>query len=119
MGSTGRINTFQFAQTVCWAPMFVHRQLFLDNIKNIDQSYAPFMWDYSEICLKAWLLGLKVGWFPAKLNFGALGVGGMRIWNQELHNRQDEINVSKLYKTYGNKFQKIDSLVTKANNLLI
>lgn len=118
MEVSNELEQFQFVQTVNRAPMWLRRQLFLEKLEDIDQSYAPFHWDDAEICLKANLLGLKVGWYNAKFDIGALGQGGMRIWNSELHNRQDEVNAKKLYDQYGSRLLEIQAKVDEDNRLV-
>ncbi|MDB4926956.1 glycosyltransferase family A protein [Mucilaginibacter sp.] len=107
---------FKFAQVVIRAPMWVNRQLFIDNIKHIDQTFAPFQWDDAEVCLRAYSLGLKVGWYRTNFRIGGSALGGMRIWNTDLIHRQDEVNANKIYALYSNKFQKFQTIIDKAND---
>jgi glycosyltransferase involved in cell wall biosynthesis len=116
VGGDSEPKDFKFVQLVIRAPMWVNRQLFIDKIKNIDQSFAPFQWDDAEVCLRAYSLGLKAGWYRTTFNVGGGGQGGMRIWNNALHHRQDEVNASKIYKLYGNKFKEIQKIVDGAND---
>jgi len=109
---------FKFVQLVIRAPMWVNRQLFIDKIKHIDQSFAPFQWDDAEVCLRAYSLGLKVGWYRTNFHLGAGGEGGMRIWNTALSHRQDEVNAQKVYDLYENKFEEFQSIIDKANDNL-
>lgn len=105
----------KFVQFVSRAPMWVNRQLFIDKIKHFDVSFAPFHWDDTEACLRAYTLGLKVAWYRTNFKIGAGGQGGMRIWNLVLHHRQDEVNAKKIYALYGNKLKEIQDIVDKAN----
>jgi glycosyltransferase involved in cell wall biosynthesis len=116
VGGDSEPADFKFVQLVIRAPMWVNRQLFIEKIKNIDQSFAPFQWDDAEVCLRAYALGLKVGWYKTNFNVGAGGVSGMQIWNSVLHHRQDEVNANKVYELYGKKFAEIQAIVDKAND---
>jgi len=107
---------FKFVQLVIRAPMWVNRQLFIDKIKHIDQSFAPFQWDDAEVCLRACSLGLKVGWYKTNFNVSGGGQGGMRIWNCTLIHRQDEVNARKIYDLYGDKFDEFQAIIDKAND---
>ena len=109
---------FRFVQTVNRAPMWIHRPLFMQHLRHIDQSYAPFQWDDAEICLRAYAVGLKVGWYPAGFGHGGTGEGGMRIWNNALHHRQDETNARQLYQVYGHQLARIQATVEEANRAL-
>ncbi len=108
-------SDFQFVQYVDRAPMWIRRELFFKKLINIDINYAPFQWDDAELCLRSWLLGLSVAWYPANFRIGALGDGGMRIWNSKLHNRQDEVNIKYLYNNYGKNLDYINELVDNCN----
>jgi GT2 family glycosyltransferase len=118
VGDASETRDFKFTQLVIRAPMWVNRQLFIDKIKYIDQSFAPFQWDDAEVCLRAYLIGLKVAWYRTNFKIGSGGEGGMRIWNTVLHHRQDAVNAEKLYKLYDEKFNYIQTIVDEANNNL-
>lgn len=107
---------FQFVHSVNRAPMFIHKPLYMEHLKHIEFSFAPFQCDDTELCLRAWLSGLKVGWFNAE--FKSLMAGGMRIWNNAFTGYQERSNRSKLYQMYYPKIKEIDRLVEKANNSL-
>lgn len=115
VGDNENDGNFRFVQLVVRAPMWVNRALFLDKIKNIDQSFAPFQWDDAEVCLRAYTLGLKVGWYKTQFNLGQGGEGGMRIWNLDLHHRQDEVNAKKIYQLYSDQFEYFQEIIDKAN----
>jgi glycosyltransferase involved in cell wall biosynthesis len=106
---------FSYVPYVDRAPMWIKRDLFLNLLKEIDISFAPFQWDDAELCLRAWVQGLHVGHYSAKFKLGGLGEGGMRIWNNELHHRQDELNVKRLYLLYEDKLPYIDTLVQQCS----
>lgn len=111
-------SPFRFVQTVNRAPMLLRRDLFLERLGSIDQAYAPFHWDDSELCLRAWANGLQVGWFDAGIAIGAQHEGGMRTWNKALHRRQNEVNIRRLYDRYGTRFLELQSKVDEANKAL-
>lgn len=115
IGDKPEHGDFRFVQLVIRAPMWVNRALFIDKIKNIDQSFAPFQWDDAEVCLRAYTLGLKVGLYKTRFDLGVGGTGGMRIWNLDLHHRQDELNAAKIYELYSDKFEQIQTMVNRAN----
>jgi len=107
---------FQFVHSVNRAPMIIHKPLYMEHLKHIEFSFAPFQCDDTELCLRAWLLGLKVGWYNA--NFHSLMAGGMRIWNNEFTGFQERKNRGKLYEMYAGSKDKISELVDKANKEL-
>lgn len=68
---------FYFVHAVNRAPMLLNKKLFIEHLEHIDFSFAPFQCDDCELCLRAWLYGLKVGWYNA--GFKSMVAGGMRI----------------------------------------
>ena len=113
----GQGTNFKFVPTVDRAPMWVNRQLFLQKLHHIDYSFAPFMCDDHELCLRAWLNGLSVGWY--KCPFKSLSAGGMRIWNNSLAGELAQKNYRKLYQMYAAKETEINSLVEDANREIL
>lgn len=103
---------FEFVPHVNRAPMWIHREKFDEKLKHIDFSFAPFQYDDIELCLRAWLSGLKVGCYHA--NFTSLSAGGMRIWNNAFTLSQCERNGHLLYEMYKDKKEEIDALVAEA-----
>lgn len=102
-------DIFHFVHQVDRAPMWLNKALFEEKLGHIDFSFAPFQFDDCELCLRAWLNGLSVGWYDAK--FTSLSAGGMRIWNSSFSGTQCRKNSGKLYEMYKDKKQEIDSLV--------
>lgn len=107
---------FRFVHSVNRAPMLLDRDLFLTRLGHIDFSFAPFQCDDCELCLRAWLSGLKVGWYDA--GFESMLAGGMRIWNKGLIGVQEIKNRVKLYEMYKDRVDEISGLVEKANSKL-
>ncbi len=107
---------FRFVHSVNRAPMLLDRDLFLRHLGHIDFSFAPFQCDDCELCLRAWLSGLKVGWYDA--GFESMLAGGMRIWNKGLIGVQEIKNRGKLYEMYKDRVNEISALVEKANSKL-
>lgn len=103
---------FRFVHHVDRAPMFVNKELFIEKLQHIDFDFAPFQFDDCEMCLRAWLNGLQVGWFNA--GFTSLSAGGMRVWNNSFTGEQCERNAALLYKKYQGKKNVIDVLVKNA-----
>lgn len=104
---------FRFVHSVNRAPMLIHKPLFIEHLKHIEFSFAPFQCDDTELCLRAWLSGLKVGWYNA--GFKSLMAGGMRIWNNAFTGYQERSNRAKLYQMYYTRRKEIDRLVNDAN----
>lgn len=117
-GKSDKAEKFKFVQFVIRAPMWVNRDLFIKHIGSIDPSFAPFQWDDAEVCLRAYTKGLKVGWYKANFQYGGGGEGGMRIWNNILHHRQDKVNAAKVYDLYGSQLAEIQVMVDKANTMI-
>ena len=108
-------SDFEYVHYVDRAPMWVNRNIFIEKLKNIDVNFAPFQWDDAEICLRAWNFGLHVGYYNANFKLGSLGLGGMQMWNNQLHHRQDEVNVKRIYDLYSNSFDEIEIKVLNCN----
>lgn len=106
---------FRFVEAVNRAPMWVNRSLFLEHIKEIPHSFAPFQYDDYEVCLRAWLCGLQVGSYDAR--FSSLSAGGMRLWNNAFTQEQMRRNGPQLYKLYRSKIDEIRESVAKANEV--
>ena len=111
-------HDYKYVQYVDRAPMWIHRELFIRELKGINIMYAPFQWDDADLSLRAWLSGLHVAYYHTGFKIGGLGLGGMQLWNKELHHRQDEVNVRRLYEEYGDRLPEIDSMVENANSNL-
>ena len=94
-----------FVPVVNRAPMWIDRQLYDRCLHHIDYSFAPFQYDDFELCLRAWTVGLKVGWYDA--GFTSLSVGGMRLWNNAFTQTQWERNSRTLYNLYRDKIEEI------------
>ncbi|MCD8194093.1 MAG: glycosyltransferase family 2 protein [Tannerellaceae bacterium] len=93
---TDKWEAFSFVHHVNRAPMWINKSLFTGKLKGIDHSFAPFQYDDYELCLRAWLEGLTVGWYNA--HFKSLSPGGMRIWNNSFTAEQCERNSRKFMK---------------------
>jgi glycosyltransferase involved in cell wall biosynthesis len=111
-------NGFKFVEHVNRAPMWIRRDYYLNKLGGADQSFAPFQFDDTELCLRAWTVGLQVGWYPARFKINALGTGGMRIWNSDLTKRQSDVNIKKLNDRYGDMSASgfFKELIEKANS---
>lgn len=115
-GTLGNTATeFKFVQHVNLAPMWIRRELFVRELVQFDQQFAPTVWHEAELCLRAWRLGLKVGWYPAGLKWSYYGKGGARIWNSQLVEQQDRENARLIYDRYANVLEEIDHQVAAAN----
>ena len=112
LGMEGK--SFAFVPAVNRAPMWFRRDLFDQYLHDIDFRFAPFQFDDDEICMRAWLCGLQVGWYDAR--FKSLSAGGMRIWNNEFSKEQMERNGKLLYQLYADKIEEVKSLVAASNS---
>lgn len=106
-------DKFAFVHSVNRAPMLINKVLYSEHLKHFDFSFAPFQCDDTEVCLRAWLKGLKVGWYNA--GFKSMMAGGMRIWNNEFTGFQELKNRGKLYQMYEPHINRITKLVEEAN----
>ncbi|MDR2969760.1 MAG: glycosyltransferase [Tannerellaceae bacterium] len=107
---------FRFVHSVNRAPMLINKPLYMEHLKHIEFSFAPFQCDDTELCLRAWLAGLKVGRYNAV--FDSLMAGGMRIWNSEFMNSQGRKNHRKLYDMYAPSLDRVTALVEEANSAI-
>ncbi|MBQ2211139.1 MAG: glycosyltransferase [Prevotella sp.] len=96
---------FTFVTSVNRAPMWIHRELFTQHLHHIDFRFAPFQFDDYELCARAWLSGLQVGWYDA--GFHSLTAGGMRLWNNDFTKEQSERNGKLLYQLYADKQEEL------------
>ena len=96
---------FTFVTSVNRAPMWIHRELFTQHLHHIDFRFAPFQFDDYELCARAWLNGLQVGWYDA--GFHSLTAGGMRLWNNDFTKEQSERNGRLLYQLYADKQEEL------------
>lgn len=110
----GTAGKFRFVPFVNRAPMWLNRALFMNTIGHINQDFAPFQYDDTEMCLRAWKLGLQVGWYNAKFSTGILN-GGMRIWNKGFTETQVRKNAAKTYELHGAQLSEIDKMVEASN----
>ncbi len=109
---------FMFTMTVNRAPTFLRRSEFLQ-MGGINQNYAPFQFDDDDACIRAWLAGGKVGFYPS--SFGRnFDVGGMSLFNKEKVKQQILINVEKIYAEHSTHIANgyIQKLVETANSCL-
>ena len=107
---------FSFVHIVNRAPMWLNRELFDTKLKHIDFDFAPFQYDDCELCLRAWLNDLQVGWYNS--GFNSLSSGGMRIWNTSFTQEQCIRNQKTLYHLYHDKKHIIDEKVYNAGKTL-
>ena len=107
---------FCFVMSVNRAPMWVSRDLFLRHLHHIDYRFAPFQSDDYELCLRAWTLGLQVGWYDA--HFTSLSAGGMRLYNNAFTREMTQRNAPLLYDLYYDCTDGIRHAVEDANNIL-
>ena len=107
---------FQFVVSVNRAPMWLNKELFCRHLRHIDFSFAPFQFDDYELCARAWLKDLQVGWYDAR--FKSLSVGGMRLWNGLFTQEQTQRNGKRLYAMYADKINEIHDKVEACNALL-
>ena len=109
----GILADFRFVAHVDRAPMWINKALFLEKLKHIDFSFAPFQFDDIELCLRAWLEGYQVGWY--KTEFSSLSAGGMRIWNNAFTAEQCQKNIQRLYELYQRRERKIKDIIDQLN----
>lgn len=109
MGGAG----FRFVDAVNRAPMWIRKDLYEQHLHRIDFRLAPFQYDDDELCLRAWLCGLQVGWYDA--GFFSLSAGGMRLWNSAFTQQQMERNGRQLYQLYAGKIDDVHEKVSAAN----
>ena len=116
IGEKTKINKdFAFVPAVNRAPMWVNKELFERYIHHINFDLAPFQYDDYDVCIRAWLCGLQVGYYSA--GFKSLSAGGMRLWNRDIALRQMVHNSKLLYEIYQDKRDEIQENVNKANQI--
>jgi len=103
---------FRFVTAVNRAPMWIRRELYLERLRHIDFRFAPFQFDDYELCARAWLEGLQVGWYDAR--FRSLTAGGMRLWNNAFTKEQSEKNGKLLYQLYSSRREELTAAVQAA-----
>lgn len=113
-GAFGHEGPFAFVPAVNRAPMWLHKELFVTHLQHINSAFIPFQFDDYELCARAWLSGLQVGWYDAR--FRSLSVGGMRLWNNAFTQEQSERNGKQLYALYRDKKDEILQRVAQAQS---
>ena len=113
-GTSMTYGDFCFVESVNRAPMWINRDLFMKHLHHIDFRFAPFQFDDYELCVRAWLEGLEVGWYDA--GFRSLTAGGMRVCNNDFTREQVQINSRLLYQLYADKQQEFHEIVKKRRN---
>lgn len=111
-GASQTQGDFCFVTAVNRAPMWIHRELFMQHLHHINFRFAPFQFDDYELCARTWLSGLQVGWYDA--HFRSLTAGGMRLWNNAFTKEQSERNGKLLYELYADKQEEIRRLVAES-----
>ena len=111
-GTSQTQGDFCFVTAVNRAPMWIHRELFMQHLHHINFRFAPFQFDDYELCARTWLSGLQVGWYDA--HFRSLTAGGMRLWNNAFTKEQSERNGKLLYELYADKQEEIRRLVAES-----
>lgn len=106
---------FCFVMSVNRAPMWINRELYREHLHHIDYRFAPFQSDDYELCMRAWMLGLQVGWY--RLHFESLSPGGMRLYNNAFTKEMTERNAAILYDLYADKEEEIMRRVKTANRV--
>lgn len=107
---------FCYAMAVNRAPMWVRRSLFLEHLKHIDFRLAPFQFDDDELCARAWMQDLEVGWYDAQ--FKSLTAGGMRLWNRAFTQEQMARNGRLLYDMCSSERELLTQKVEQAQQTL-
>ena len=102
---------FCFVESVNRAPMWINRELFHRHLHHIDFSFAPYQFDDYELCVRAWLNGLQVGWYDA--GFRSLTAGGMRLWNNDFTKEQAARNSRRFYELHASRQDELHEIVRK------
>lgn len=92
---------FRFTIAVNRAPTFLRRKEFIE-IGGINQNYAPFQLDDDDACIRTWLAGYQVGFYPSAFIRG-FDVGGMSLFNNQRRSEQVLVNAKQLYADHGKK----------------
>ncbi len=110
---------FMFTVFVNRAPTFLRREAFLE-LGGINQEYAPFQCDDVDACIRAWLAGYQVGFYPCPF-LRDVGRGGMRAFNSKIVPQQSATNWQKIYSAYSPHITNgdIQSCANSANKALI
>lgn len=104
-------GNFCFVESVNRAPMWINRELFHRHLHHIDFSFAPYQFDDYELCVRAWLNGLQVGWYDA--GFRSLTAGGMRLWNNDFTKEQAARNSRRFYELHASRQDELHEIVRK------
>jgi len=109
----GKCTSFRFVQTVNAAPMWIRRSSFLE-LGGFDEDFAPFQWSETELCMRAWLNGMSVGWYsPGRVTMS--NTSDRRENKNSLVGDMIEINRRLIYRKFCSRFQEIDALVGARN----
>lgn len=113
---------FRFVHHVNIGPYFIRRDHY-EQLGGWDHSFSepgdPGICFDSELCLRAWMSGYRVGYsfVPFKGPSGHYGLdGGTVLFSEEARERNRRKNSQRIFELYRTHGAHIDSLVTAANS---
>jgi len=108
---------FQFVPAVNEAPMWIRRSAFLE-LEGFDEEFAPQYWGEQEICFRAWLAGMSVGWYQSGAKICAKHTGARRRQKQPLQGECLVRNRRLFVEKFADKLERVNGLVRKRNQAL-
>jgi len=93
------VMPFTFVETVNRAPVLLRREA-IQRLGGIDTVFAPFQYDDVDLSLRAWKAGLQVGLYSTDF-MRDVGMGGMRLYNEERIITQAPKNWQVIFDRYG------------------
>lgn len=107
---------FQFVSMVNEAPMWIRRSDFLE-LGGFDEGFAPHYWGEQELCMRAWLAGKSVGWYPSGVRRCIRETGLRRRDKQPIQHACLIKNREIFKRKYGDKLERVNGLVRKRNEI--
>ena len=107
-------DRFQFVQAVNEAPLWFKRSAFMQ-LGGYNEEYAPFYWSEQEICLRAWLAGLSVGWYNSDVDRCAIETPDRRANKVAIHHESWRKNAKIFESEFAGYLSLINERVHERN----
>lgn len=108
---------FEFVTAVNEAPMWFRRDDFL-YLGGFDEDFAPKYWGEQEICFRAWLAGMSVGWYKSGATIIAVPTRARRNLQRSLASDARERNRALFAEKFQDKWPLVRQLALERNAAL-
>ena len=109
-----RDGSFQYAQAINAAPMWIRKSTFL-KLGGFSRDFAPMLWHEPDFCVRAWLAGYCVGWYKSGIHALAIATRNRRKNKETLECEARAKNFALLMDRYGDRLDGILEDVIQQN----